>query len=139
MWLNHKILFVSSHLFLLPIMYYIVYAKKTRIQSMLFSALFSNFIFSIAFWYNPIKHSLIHRIDAIFARTSIILLLLYTLFIHNLSFYVLFWFILSVFTMFFFFYMSNRGSSQQWCGLSHIMCHLMSHIFACLCIFFMVL
>jgi hypothetical protein len=138
-WFNHILLYRSSHIFLLPFLVYILFIKKTRMQSVLLSAIYANFVFSIAFWYKPIKHSLIHKIDAIAARTSILLSILYTLLLRNLSFYLLFWYVLSMITMFFFFYMSNVFSSNKWCCVPHIICHFMSHIFACVGIFFIMI
>lgn len=139
LWFNNKLLYGSSHLFLVPLFIYVLFIKKTRIQTILFSALYSNFIFSIAFWHNPMKHSMVHRIDAIAARTSIILMILYTLLLRNLSFYFLFWYFLIMFTMLFFFYMSNFFSSYKWCCVPHIACHLMSHIFACIGVLFIII
>jgi hypothetical protein len=134
-WFTHKLLYVSSHLFLLPFLYYL-FTEKTRIQSILFTALFSNFIFSIAFWYDPIKGSFIHKIDAVAARISITLLFLYTTIFRNLSIFGFIWYILTVLTMGLFFYLSNIFSTYKWCCIEHILCHLMAHIFACLAIFF---
>lgn len=139
LWLNNLLLYRSSHLFLVPLFIYVLFIKKTRIQSILFSALFANFIFSIAFWHNPIKHSMVHKIDAIAARTSIILMILYTIFLRNLSVYFLFWYFLVMFTMLFFFYMSNIFSSNKWCCVPHIICHFMSHLFACIGICFIII
>jgi len=139
LWLNNNLLYYSSHLFLIPLFVYIILIKKTRFQTILFSALYSNFIFSIAFWYNPIKHSMVHKIDAIAARTSIILMLIYTLSLRNLSFYMLFLYFLNIITMLFFFYMSNVFSSNKWCCVPHIICHFMSHIFASIGVFFIII
>jgi hypothetical protein len=139
LWLNNNLLYCSSHLFLIPLFVYVILIKKTRFQTILFSALYSNFIFSIAFWYNPIKHSMVHKIDAIAARTSIILMLIYTLSLRNLSFYMLFWYFLNIITMLFFFYMSNVFSSNKWCCVPHIICHFMSHVFACIGVFFIII
>jgi hypothetical protein len=135
---THKLLYCSSHLFLIPFLCYL-FTEKTRIQSILFTALFSNFVFSIAFWYNPLKGSLIHQIDAIAARTSITLLLLYTTIFRNLSIFGFVCYVFIVFSMGLFFYLSNSFSRCKWCCKEHILCHFFAHIFACLAIFFTIL
>lgn len=135
---THKLLYCSSHLFLIPFLAYF-FTEKTRIQTILFTALFSNFVFSIAFWHNPINGSLVHKIDAIAARTSITLLLLYTIFFRNLSILGFVWYILTVCSMGLFFYLSNSFSRYKWCCKEHILCHFMAHIFAFLCIFFVII
>ena len=137
-WFTNKLLYASSHLFLLPIFVYF-FTNTSRIQSAIFSFLFINFIASIAFWYNPIKGSLVHKIDAVAARTSIITLLLYTLIFRKLSMFVLVTYILVVLTMFLFFFLSNTYSRKEWCCMEHILCHFMAHIFACFAIFFMII
>ena len=134
-WFTHKLLYTSSHLFLIPFFVYL-FTEQSRIQSVLFSALFSNFVFSIAFWHDPIKGSLVHRIDAAAARTSFSMLLLYVIFLRSLSWVGYIWFTLSILTTVLFFYMSNVYSSYEWCCMEHILCHFMAHIFTFISILF---
>ena len=137
-WFTHKLLYTSSHLFLVPFFIYF-FTEQSRIQSILFSSLFSNFVFSIAFWNNPIKGSMVHRIDAAAARTSIAMMLIYITIFRNLSWMGYIWYALSILTMALFFYMSNIYSSYEWCCIEHILCHFMAHIFAFISILFAIL
>jgi len=134
-WFTHKLLFLSSHLFILPLLYHL-FNPNVRLKTLIFSALFANFVFSIAFWSNPIRWGNIHRIDAAAARISIIFLTFYVLVFGNLSVAGMWWFILIIVMLFIFFYLSNVFSSYEWCCKEHILCHFMAHIFACLSITF---
>ena len=137
-WFTHKLLYTSSQLFLIPFFVYL-FTEQSRIQSILFSALFSNFVFSIAFWHDPIKGSLVHRIDAAAARTSFAMLLLYVIFLRSLSWVGYIWFTLAILTTVLFFYMSNVYSSYEWCCMEHILCHVMAHTFTFISILFTIL
>ena len=137
-WFTHKLLYTSSHLFLIPFFIY-YFTEQSRIQSILFSSLFANFVFSIAFWHDPIKGSLVHRIDAAAARTSFAMLFVFIVFLRSLSWVNYIWFTLSLFTTVLFFYMSNTYSSYEWCCIEHILCHFMAHIFTTISILFAIL
>ena len=131
-----RILFYSSHLFLIPILYYVVIIKPTRLLSNVFSMIFMNFVFSIAFWSNPIKNSNIHYIDAVAAKTSIIVMILVTSIKRVLYQQTMKWFIRSLSIMLLFFYLSNLYSRIEWCCKEHLITHFIGHVMATITMFF---
>ena len=149
-----KLLVFTSQLFLLPMICYIftylLFQYQARKQArkpgdmiyIMFSMIYVNFIISAAFWSNPIKHSMIHYIDAIAAKTTIIILS-FTIFIRLLfslrSSRLIWWFIGCLSIMGIFFYLSNLYSHIKWCCKEHIITHMMAHIVGIISVFFLFL
>ena len=120
---------ITSSLFLLSYIYYLLYSKKNNHEIALSFCLLFVFSFSQLFWNDPKKYSLIHKTDAYIAKFSICCFVLYTIFYKNLESFYLYSYLFLMFLVFYFFYLSNYYSSKDWCCPSHIFYHGASHIF----------
>jgi len=135
-----RLLYYTSHLFLLPVLYYTIIIKKhTKLLSTLFSMVFVNFIFSIAFWTEPIKGSTIHKIDSIMAKTTIATMIITTTIRRVLENQTIWWFFCCLAWMILFFYLSNLYSTIEWCCREHLITHSMGHLMATISMFFVFL
>jgi hypothetical protein len=120
---NHKYLCYTNLLLVIPLIIFIFNKKKHIIEYLLASLIILTVIFSQLFWNNPIRHSNIHKIDAIIAKISIISFILYTSiykYKHEYLFLLLGTFIS--------FYFSNYYSTQKWCSTKHLCWHGILHI-----------
>lgn len=88
-------------------------------------------ITSLSFWYNPIKNSIIHKIDGLFAKITIIIFILYKLFIKTND-QIIFFF--NALLMLYFLYLSDIYSNIKWCCKKHLYFHLLAHLFAFICL-----
>jgi hypothetical protein len=121
---NHKYLRYTNLLLIVTIFYFLLNKRKPLIEYILASSFIPTIIFSQFFWNNPIKHSIIHKIDAIIAKTVIILCISYTLYYKYC-----FSFLLVLLAIAISFYFSNYYSNEEWCSNKHIICHGSGHIF----------
>lgn len=131
----------SSFLFLLPLYIFFNKSKKNNYEYGLSFLIYINFILSILFWLNPIKQSIMHKIDVFFARVSFVCISLYILFVKNnylqnkntcqitkfqfISLLILIFICISTMV-----YLSNYYSTREWCCNEHFICHCFFHIFA---------
>lgn len=134
-----RLLYYTSHLFLLPILYYTIAIKHTKLLTTLFSMVFVNFIFSIAFWSSPTKGSMIHYIDAIAAKTTISIMIVTITVRRVLENQSIWWFFGCLAWMILFFYLSNLYSTIEWCCREHLITHFMGHLMATISMFFVFL
>jgi len=125
---NHHLLF-SSLFSLLPLSYFYFKKDKNNYEYVLAALLLINLILSIMFWSNPKKNGLIHKIDAFFARISILFFVIYVIFFKEIIFHKVCFLILSSITVFMF-YNSNKESSKGWCCQTHTNSHMFFHLFA---------
>ena len=129
MQLTPKVLRTTNSLLLCSIIFFFIYSKKNIFEKWLCLSLCLAFIFAQIFWKNPIRYSLIHRIDSYIAKTAIISFIGYTLMykelLHNKRLYS---YLFIVFGIFFSFYKSNYHSSKSWCCSKHICWHAWLHI-----------
>ena len=134
---NHKYLCYTNLLLIISILFFIYKTKSTtnpnptQIEKFLATSLIGTIVFSQLFWNNPIKHSIIHKIDAIIAKIVIASFILYTLIYKYRFSYLL---VLSAITISFYF--SNHYSSQEWCSNKHLCCHASLHIFCFIATFY---
>lgn len=131
-----RLLYFTSHLFLLPVFYYTFTIKHTKLLTILFSMVFINFIFSIAFWSSPIKGSTIHKIDSILAKTTIAAMILTTTIRRIIVNKSIWYFFGSLAIMILFFYLSNFYSTIEWCCKEHLITHAIGHLMATISMFF---
>jgi uncharacterized membrane protein YgaE (UPF0421/DUF939 family) len=83
------------------------------------------------FWSHPVRHSTIHKIDAIVAKIVIFSFILYTLrYKFKISYLGV---LLAIFGSF---YLSHHYSSQEWCSNQHLCCHGCMHIFCFIATFY---
>jgi hypothetical protein len=85
-----NLLMVSTLLFFIPIYIFIkkiTYHKKSAnlFEYFLATLLFLNIIISMHFWYEGERHSTPHYIDGIFAKLSILLVMLYVIFFQKIA------------------------------------------------------
>jgi hypothetical protein len=90
----------------------------------------SVWISTILFWKNPIKNSLIHKVDAMIAKSCCIYYIAYTLSQKNLENIYIWSYVVCINGMIFTFYLSNRASTKEWCSSDHIYYHGLLHLFA---------
>jgi len=132
---NHKYLQYTNLLLVLSIFYFL-YSKpnlkeKHKIEYLLTTLLTITIIFSQLFWNNPIKHSKIHKIDAIIAKIVIFSFILYTIIYKFKISYLLVLIAIAIS-----FYFSNYFSNQEWCSNQHLFCHGCLHIFCFIATFY---
>ena len=126
---NNYYLVCSSFLLIGSNIFYIDFSNIFSVNNFLITLLANNFILSILFWKNPIQKSIIHKMDAFFARFSIFIFSFYILFIKNNiiqnKIYYLFFLLLSMR----FFYNGSYYSQKNWCCSNHILNHMLFHLF----------
>ena len=126
--MNGRCLSISTLLLLFPIIIFYSNSNKTILEFILAFLLTNNIIISFLFWKNPIKNSLLHYCDGIFAKISYVLFPIYILFIKDIDY-----FLKIIFTVIFLlsstlFYYSNYHSKESWCSKKHIIYHSLFHI-----------
>lgn len=119
----NKELAVTSSLFFLPL--YVLHNNKIYVFWVLQDLIIIQGIVSIMFWWNPVKGSVIHKIDKVLARISISSVISYKMYNNPTTMFVL-----NVMVMLMFFKISNMYSRQVWCSKSHIICHGFAHLYA---------
>lgn len=124
--MNHYLLVGSSFLLLLNY----IYERQNEWENNLIGLVSINFILSVMFWMNPVKGSLIHRIDAAFAKISLIMFTTYIMFIKTIGSRrkLAYTIALSYVTIMAFF--SNIFSRLDWVCRDHVMSHFAFHVFA---------
>jgi hypothetical protein len=132
---KHKYLCYTNILLILSILFFIYkttqQTQPNQLETVLATSLVGTIVFSQLFWNNPIKHSIIHKIDAIIAKIVIASFILYTLIYKYRFTYLL---VLSAIAVSFYF--SNYYSSQEWCLNKHLCCHASLHIFCFVATFY---
>jgi hypothetical protein len=129
----YRLLYFTSYLALIPILYYIIFETKSNIKNLLIILIFINFLLSINFWCNPIKNSRNHKLDSIYTKLLMIIIIIYIY--CNLSNHI-YLFNLLLLTLIFFLYLSDRYSRLEWCSKMHIIMHSFTHIIEMIGLFF---
>ena len=129
---NYNFLLFTNLLLLYSIVYFFTNnTVHTLIEYILVSLLPFTIFFSQLFWINPIRYSVIHKIDAFIAKIVISSFIIYTLiYKYNFSYIILLHFI------FLSFYYSNYYSSKKWCCNNHLFFHGLLHIFCFIATFY---
>lgn len=121
---------ITSGLSFISLVIYIFKNKITFEKNILAWLLFLSLLLSQLFWYNPNQNSFIHIIDALVAKFTIFLFIVYTLFYKNLLWNTkLLYIILGILTIIAF-YKSNSYSNKEWCCNDHLFNHGLLHISA---------
>jgi hypothetical protein len=120
----HNLLQITSSFLSLSFIFFVKYSKKNINENLLGGCLFISIILSQLFWNNPIKGSLVHRLDAYVAKISILYFIAYTLLSKKRS--TTYLIVLS--SLIFSAYMSNYHSKREWCGELHIAYHACVHV-----------
>lgn len=89
-------------------------------------------VFSVFFWMDPVnnRNQMIHKFDSISAKFVILNYTIYKLFINRNNIWFFLW---SYFHMLYYFYMSNKVSSKNWCSELHIRNHITAHLYCMFC------
>lgn len=129
---KYNFLCLTNLLLLYSIVYFFYNNQKYILfEYILVSLLPFTIIFSQLFWYNPVRNSLIHRIDAIIAKIVIFSFIIYTL-IYKFNFNYL----ILLTAIFISSYYSNYYSSKNWCCNNHLFFHGLLHIFCFISTFY---
>lgn len=123
-------LLLSSLLVLLPLSFFYLKTNKNNYEYILANLLIINMILSLLFWSNPIKKGLIHKIDAFFARVSLVCFILYIVFLKKISILCKMSFLILFFIGIFMFLCGDKESSKNWCSKNHTNYHMCFHLFA---------
>lgn len=118
---------ITSGLILVTFAYFIQNSKKNIHEIFIGSMMLLLFFCSQLFWRNPIRHSIIHKLDAFVAKITIIYSILYTIFAKKMEKWCYYFTIVGSIAIAF--YASNYYSSKDWCCPNHIFCHCLLHIF----------
>jgi hypothetical protein len=130
---NNYYLVCSSCLLLVSIIYYFCnfdYKYCNNCEVLLVFFLLLNLILSILFWRKAQYKSVIHKMDALFAKLSFVFFITYILFIKNNCYkihkLILIFLIILLLLLF---YLSNKYSKRGWCSRKHIIIHSIFHLF----------
>jgi hypothetical protein len=129
---NHVYLCYTSLLLIIPFLHFVSNQhQKPFIECILASLIVPTTLLSQLFWINPIKHSIIHKIDAIVAKITIASFIIYT-FLYKFTYSYLI--VVTVGTTSFYF--SNFYSTQEWCSNKHLCYHGSLHILCVISTFY---
>ena len=117
---------------IIPLSAFYLKQNKNIYEYGLAGLLINNIFLTILFWKNPIKHSVMHKVDALSARISLLSFTIYIVFAKHIflisSYFILFFIGMGLF------YGSNKESSKHWCSKNHILYHMCFHLFMCLAV-----
>jgi len=119
---------ITSIFFSFYYYYYITNINKNIHEIILGSFLLpNNIILSVFFWNNPIKNSLIHKLDSIFAKITIYYCSTYYIFFKECTFYSKLEYILLFILLVYFAKKSHYYSTIEWCSKNHLSSHILIH------------
>jgi len=121
---------ITSGLFSIALIIYFFSSDKNLEKNILAFFLCLCLLFSQLFWYNPIKDSFIHKMDARVAKLNAFLMIMYTLFYKKLPYFVLFLYLLLGLLSMCAFYKSDYYSNKEWCCDEHLFNHSLIHVAA---------
>lgn len=124
--MNHYLLVWSSFLLLLNY----IYKRQNEWENYLIGLVSINFVLSVLFWMNPVKHSWIHRIDAAFAKISLIMFTTYIMFIKTIGSRRKLAYTIALSFVAIMAFFSDVFSKQEWLCHEHVMSHFAFHVFA---------
>lgn len=129
---NHNYLCGTSFLFVLSLLYFLVNLKnKPWVECAVASFLVPTAVLSQLFWKNPVRGSILHKIDAVVAKITLFSCSLYTLLY---KFKITFVVILAAIGVSFYF--SNYYSTLHWCSNPHLICHGSLHVLCFIALFY---
>jgi hypothetical protein len=117
---------------IIPLSAFYLKQNKNIYEYGLAGLLINNILLTILFWRNPIKHSIMHKVDAFFSRFSLVFFTIYIVFAKKLSFIACYFILFSIGMGLF--YGSNKESCKHWCSKNHILYHMCFHLFICLAV-----
>jgi len=102
---------------------------KNAHECILGSSLLFVYLFCMLLWSNPIRYSIIHRIDGVMAKTSIVYFITYTIACKKMESITLYSYYMVVSGIIINAYLSNYYSNKEWFSREHIYYHALLHIF----------
>lgn len=124
--MNHYLLVGSSFLLLLNY----IYKRQNEWENYLIGLVSINCVLSLLFWMNPVKQSWIHRIDAAFAKISLIMFTTYIMFIKTIGSRRKLAYTIALSFVAIMAFFSDVFSKQEWLCQDHVMSHFAFHVFA---------
>jgi hypothetical protein len=124
--MNHYLLVGSSFLLLLNY----IYKRRNSWENYLIGLVSINFVLSVLFWMNPVKPSWIHRIDAAFAKISLLMFTTYIMFIKSIGSLRKLSYTIALSFVAIMAFFSDLFSKQEWLCQDHVMSHFAFHVFA---------
>lgn len=124
-----QLLCITNSLLALSFLFFLQVSEKNIWEMILGGYLIITIVISQLFWANPIKFSIIHRIDGIVAKIALVLFIGYVSFLKKIDIILFYLFLIIMIWMIFFFLLSDINSRKEWCCNKHILYHGMSHIF----------
>jgi hypothetical protein len=125
---NHKILVFSSSFFIAPFLYLYLFIQNPNPYEIVLSILLlCNLFFSVLFWNNPVKFSLLHTLDKYFVRLSVIAGFVYISLIKDIEYYNKYMFYVLYFLFMVLAKLSTIESDKVWCSDMHIFYHFLLH------------
>jgi len=141
--MNNWVLVGSSFLFLIPVIIFETYVKiKPIYENYLAKLVLFTSTVSVLFWSNPIHYGITHKLDGIVAKVTFAILFYYVVFIKVFNAYVLgdvflgSILFIAIIQLGLMIYSSDYYSQREWCGIEHITCHALFHVFSSICISF---
>ena len=125
--MNHLYLCVSSSLFVTSLFYFTLCSSHCMMEYILAFLLVIVFTTSQFFWYNPIRYSLLHQMDALIAKVTIGCFFMYTFFVKSQNDLHFFSYIGLFSLLLIFAALSDMYSEKEWLSTSHIICHGVLH------------
>jgi phosphatidylserine synthase len=123
-----QVLRITNGLLVLSYIFFLQFSDKPAMEYILSICLLITIGASQLFWNNPVRYSIIHKIDGVIAKVSILLFIGYVLCYKKMDISMTYTFLLIITWMIYFFILSNYYSSREWCCDKHIIYHGMSHI-----------
>jgi len=125
---NKFYLVLSTFFLLIPLIIFFIKKNKNIYEIVLAIFFVINILLSISCWTIGIKKSYVHLCDGFFAKISIVLFSIYTLFIKEIdNFFKILYIIILIFT-YVLFSKSTLHSLTEWCCTKHIMYHSIFHL-----------
>ncbi len=128
----YQFLRLTNATLIISLLYFYFFTDKNVYEIILAMMLVTTIVMSQIFWSNPVKDSDIHLCDAIIAKLTIFLFVVYTFWKHGFMLpyvIVLLCIVIS-------FYHSHYYSSIEWCSSQHIKSHGLLHYFCFMATFF---
>jgi hypothetical protein len=127
--MNNLYLVGSTNYLLFPIILFAMNLQKMdRCRIFLAILLLINVCLSFLFWINPVKNSVIHLCDGLFAKLSVIVFSFYVFFIKQVHIFIKIYFAMMLLFALYCFYYSNKYSSIEYCTNEHVTCHSIFHM-----------
>lgn len=127
--INLQLLRLTNSLLALSFLFFYQVSNKNIYEIILAGCLIVTIILSQLFWANPIRFSIIHKMDGIVAKLALSLFIGYVVFVKKMDIILFYLFLILIVWMIFFFLLSDFNSRKEWCCNNHILYHAISHIF----------